>query len=391
MCGGDADEIRERTIHAEDVVRLVMNHDEVTDGVKDFDPVAVRFFHAREKTRIFKSDGGMSGDGAQELGIFDAGSRAAVCETKNTDQSTGRAGQADERAIEPSEGRGEFRPKELDSRGVDNVLVVLGDCGTQLLAEAAQQSFVVDLGTTADQECVEIRLQEKAEGNGASSEQVRSAASKVSPELGEMEDRAQFKSERDKRLSTATMLFGLIQIAGQLEGDGGLRREGAGAADVLVANLALFLQIQQAEHSEHAAVRSEQRDGQQLLDAEGGHEIEVGSRNRRGIFRAENFFSFESTGSNSFVQRNIGGLHLSVVDSPAYVEQIVFEQADEATAEAHEGDRPGHEGAHEMVETTRRSEFKRDLENFVKLLGLGPSHSVEFCVGDGDGSETGKG
>ena len=68
---------------------LVMNDDEVADGIEDLQPVAVGLLHTSKEAGIFECDAGMAGDGAQQLVIFDGGRGAAVGETKHADQFAG--------------------------------------------------------------------------------------------------------------------------------------------------------------------------------------------------------------------------------------------------------------------------------------------------------------
>ena len=86
LVGSDADKIGQRAIDAENVVLLVVDHDEIADGIEDFQPVAVGLLHAREQAGILERDAGMAGDGAQQLVIFDGGRGAAVGETENADK-----------------------------------------------------------------------------------------------------------------------------------------------------------------------------------------------------------------------------------------------------------------------------------------------------------------
>jgi hypothetical protein len=59
LVGSDADEIGQRAIDAENVVLLVVDHDEVADGIEDFQPVAVGLLHASEQAGILERDAGM--------------------------------------------------------------------------------------------------------------------------------------------------------------------------------------------------------------------------------------------------------------------------------------------------------------------------------------------
>jgi hypothetical protein len=71
-------------------VLLVVDDDEVADGVEYFQPVTVRLLHAGEEAGILERDAGVTGDGAQQLMIFDGGRRAAVGKAKNTDEFSRR-------------------------------------------------------------------------------------------------------------------------------------------------------------------------------------------------------------------------------------------------------------------------------------------------------------
>jgi len=86
LFGRDADEVSQGAIDAENIVLLVMDHDEVADGIEDFQPVAVGLVHAGKQEGVLESDAGMAGDGAQQLAIFDGGRGATVGETENADE-----------------------------------------------------------------------------------------------------------------------------------------------------------------------------------------------------------------------------------------------------------------------------------------------------------------
>ena len=86
VVGSYADEIGERAVDAKNVVLLVVDDDEVADGVEDFQPVAVGLLHTGKEAGILESDTGVTGDRSQQLPIFDAGRSATVGETKNTDK-----------------------------------------------------------------------------------------------------------------------------------------------------------------------------------------------------------------------------------------------------------------------------------------------------------------
>ena len=86
LVGSDADEIGEGAIDAENVVLLVVDDDEVADGIEDFQPVAIGLLHAGEEEGIFEGNAGVSGDGAKQLVIFDGRWAATVGETQHANE-----------------------------------------------------------------------------------------------------------------------------------------------------------------------------------------------------------------------------------------------------------------------------------------------------------------
>ena len=60
----------QRAIHAQNIVLFVMHHDEVADGIEDFQPVPVGLLHAGKQAGILERDAGMAGNRAQQLLIF---------------------------------------------------------------------------------------------------------------------------------------------------------------------------------------------------------------------------------------------------------------------------------------------------------------------------------
>ena len=61
----DPDKFRQRTIHTQHIVGLVMDHDVVGDGIEDFHPVPVGLIHASEKAGVFQRHRGVAGDGVK--------------------------------------------------------------------------------------------------------------------------------------------------------------------------------------------------------------------------------------------------------------------------------------------------------------------------------------
>src|SRR5258705_7863967 len=54
-----AHKVRQRAIDAKNIMRLVVDNDEVADSVEHFHPVTVRLLHAREQAGVFQSNAGV--------------------------------------------------------------------------------------------------------------------------------------------------------------------------------------------------------------------------------------------------------------------------------------------------------------------------------------------
>ena len=106
----------------------------------------------------------------------------------------------------------------------------------------------------------------------------RGAQSEVASELGQLQDVVQFERERDQGLGAAAMLLGLVQVPGKFESDGNLRGQSAGAADIFVVDRPGLDAVEDSEHPEHLAVRTEQGDSEELADLESSHEIQIRAR-----------------------------------------------------------------------------------------------------------------
>ena len=72
----------------------------------------------------------------------------------------------------------------------------------------------------------------------------------------------EFEGQRHQRLRPAAVLFGLMEIASHLQCDRHLRRQGAGATDLLRRNAGAVEPVQHPEHAQHFAFGIEKRDGQ---------------------------------------------------------------------------------------------------------------------------------
>src|SRR5450631_768657 len=340
LVGGDANEIGESAIDAENVVLLVMDDDEVADGIEDFKPVAVSLLHAGKEAGILESDAGMAGDGAQQLVIFNGGRSAAVGEAKHAHEFSRGAGEPDQGAICPSQSVGESGAEDIGGGGEGDIGGVFRQSSTERLTKAAQQLLVVNLtagfGGAAHEDGIEFSGLEKAEGGGATAEQTGRAQSEVAHELGQMEDGVEFEGDGNQGLGAAAMLLGLVQVMGKFESDGNLSGQSAGAADVFVVNRTGLDAVEHSEHPEHIAVRTEQGDSEELADMKSTDEIQVGAWNLGGVFGEEDTFLFQRAGRDAVVERDIDGTGQAVLHSPSNVKGGVVEEPDEAAPEPEE-------------------------------------------------------
>ena len=70
FAGCNPDHRGQGSVNAQDLVGLIVDHDEIGDGVKDFQPVAVRLFNASEQARIVQGHGGVCGYSFQQIAVF---------------------------------------------------------------------------------------------------------------------------------------------------------------------------------------------------------------------------------------------------------------------------------------------------------------------------------
>ena len=270
------------------------------------------------------------------------------------------------------------------------------------MAKAAEERLVVRLdanltrgltpgfGGGGYEDGIHVGGLEKAEGGGAAGKQFGGAASEVAHELGQMEDGVEFESDGDEGLGTAAVLLGMVQVAGQFEGDGNLGGESAGAPDVFVVDGPGGDAVENAEHAQHIAVGTEQGDGEELANFESLDEIQIGARSFGSVFCEEHIFLFQRAGGGALGERDIEGTGNAIFDSPANVESVLFEESDDTALEAEKAGGANYGGVHELVEFPGGTEFEGNLEDFVELMGLGAGHAVEFGVGHGDSAKSGQ-
>ena len=101
--GLNSDEIGQRTVYPQNVVRLVVRHNEIGDGIEDLDPVPVGLVHAGKQPGIFQSDGGVRRDGLQQLLVAALQRLSPICQAQHAHQFSRRTLQPDQAAILPAQ------------------------------------------------------------------------------------------------------------------------------------------------------------------------------------------------------------------------------------------------------------------------------------------------
>ena len=129
-----------------------------------------------------------------------------------------------------------------------------------------------------------------------SAQDVGGAAHEAAGKVGKPQVAVEFEGQRHQRLRPAAVLFGLMKIAGHLEGDRNLSRQGPGATDVLLRNAGAVEPIQNSEHAQHFAFGIEQRDGQELPHLELAQHFQVGSGDFGGVVGPEDFLVEQGSG-----------------------------------------------------------------------------------------------
>ena len=93
-----SDKVSEGTVYPQDIAGFVMGHDEIADGIENFNPVPVGLVHAGKKAGIFQRDGSVARDGLQDLVVI-------VCRRSVRDlPGTGRRPVLAEAAQQPDQG-----------------------------------------------------------------------------------------------------------------------------------------------------------------------------------------------------------------------------------------------------------------------------------------------
>ena len=102
FAGSDADHGGQRAVYAQNFVGFVVHHDEVGDGVKNFQPVAIGLFDAGEQAGIFQSHGGVAGNGFQQVAVFGRERAGASGEAEQAGEFSIGAGKTHDHAIIPA-------------------------------------------------------------------------------------------------------------------------------------------------------------------------------------------------------------------------------------------------------------------------------------------------
>ena len=78
------------------------------------------------------------------------------------------------------------------------------------------------------------------------------------------------RAEFDQDLGSAAVEFGVVQIACDFKHHRNLRRQSAGAANILAGDAGIVKSIKHAEHAQHTSIGTQQRNGKQLPRLDSG-------------------------------------------------------------------------------------------------------------------------
>ena len=144
LVGRKAHEISERAVNAQNVVLLIVHHNEVADRVEDLQPVPVGLLHPGKQTGIFQSDAGVTGDGPQQLVIFSARRAAAIGQTQDANEFSRGTCEPDQSAIRPPEVAKRVPAPKCRAGAKEISDGYLGSAVADGLIKAAEQSFILD-------------------------------------------------------------------------------------------------------------------------------------------------------------------------------------------------------------------------------------------------------
>ena len=91
----------QRPVYAQDASRFVVSHDEIANGVEDFDPVPVRLFHVSEKTGILQCNRSVTGNSLQKLLVIRRKWLSAIPKAKYSNHFSCSAEQTHQGALAP--------------------------------------------------------------------------------------------------------------------------------------------------------------------------------------------------------------------------------------------------------------------------------------------------
>src|SRR6266446_8796900 len=148
-----------------------------------------------------------------------------------------------------------------------------------------------------------------------------------------MQDRVQLQRERNQGFGSVAMLFRLMQICSQFERNRSLGCERAGAANILIQNRTRLHAVEHGKHAQYFAGRAQQGNRQELANFEGADELYVRTGNSGSILGEKDLLLFERADRGTIGQRDLDGAGTAVLDTPANVEDIAFQQSDEAAPE----------------------------------------------------------
>src|SRR6266403_328595 len=141
-----------------------------------------------------------------------------------------------------------------------------------------------------------------------------------------MQNRVQLQRERNQGFGTVAMLLRLMKICSQLEGNCSLSCESPRPAIILIQNGTRLHAVEHGKHAQYLAGRAQQGNRQELANFEGADELYVCAGNSGSILGEKDLFLFERADGDIIGQRDLDGSGTAVLDTPANVEDIAFQQ-----------------------------------------------------------------
>src|SRR5208282_1591004 len=106
---------------------------------------------------------------------------------------------------------------------------------------------------------LESPLLKQGQGPGTRSRQFDGPLQKLVGKIRQAQKSVHFTRQLNQNVGAAAVEFGLVQVMGDFHHHRNLRRQSAGTANVLARNAGTIQAVEHSKHTEHTAVRTQQR------------------------------------------------------------------------------------------------------------------------------------